>query len=181
MNAFSHGPTFFAELPVMGEDLMRYDLLTQEALRGVVRRALQRVKKSGLPGDHHFFISFDTHHADVHISERLRKQHDKTMTIVLQHQFWNLAVDNNGFEVDLSFNDIPERLIVPFAAIKSFFDPHVQFGLQFETVEQPAAETPEPAPPKPDALLPARERLQAPEVTPEPDEKVVVLDQFRKK
>ncbi len=167
----------------MGEDLMHYNLLMQEALHGVIRRALQRVKKSGLPGDHHFFIEFDTRHADVRISERLRKQHDKNMTIVLQYQFWNLVVDNVGFEVDLSFNDIPERLVVPFAAIKSFFDPPAQFDLQFEMVEAPVAKATEPEPPKPGALLPPRDNLPAavPEPQQQPDEKVVKLDQFRKK
>jgi hypothetical protein len=164
----------------MAEDLMRYDLLTQEAMRGVVRRALQRVKKSGLPGEHHFYISFDTRHAGVTISERLRKDHAENMTVVLQHQFWNLAVDSNGFEVELTFNNIPERLVVPFAAIRSFFDPHAQFALQFETVEPPVEKAAEPAPPKPDLLV-AAGAGRAAEATTAQDEKVVVLDQFRKK
>ena len=132
----------------MAEDLMHYNILTQEALRGVVRRALQRVKKSGLPGDHHFYISFDTRYPGVTISERLRKDHAESMTVVLQHQFWNLAVDNGGFEVELSFNDIPERLVVPFAAIKSFFDPHAQFALQFELVERQTQKAPQSALPQ---------------------------------
>jgi hypothetical protein len=125
----------------------------------------------------------------VAISERLRKDHAENMTVVLQHQFWNLAVDNNGFEVELSFNDIPERLVVPFAAIKSFFDPHAQFALQFEIVEQPVEKAAETASPKPDRLVAtkpgrsaeAKKAANAAEPPPEKDEKVVVLDQFRKK
>jgi hypothetical protein len=168
----------------MSEDLMRYDLLTQQALRGVVREALQRVRASGLPGEHHFYISFDTRHAGVVLSERLRARHSQDMTIVLQHQFWNLTVDDHAFEVELSFNDVPERLVIPFAAIKSFFDPHAKFALQFETVVEPvetkpvleAAKADRPALPKP-----AASADEAPGTVKETGEKVVVLDQFRKK
>ena len=173
----------------MAEDLMHYNLLTEEALRGVVRRALQRVKKSGLPGDHHFYITFDTRYPGVTISERLRKDHAESMTVVLQHQFWNLAVDNGGFEVELSFNDIPERLVVPFAAIKSFFDPHAKFALQFELVERQTQKAPQSALPQPARMEPvavgqgaeARPAADAAEPPPGKGEKVVVLDQFRKK
>lgn len=173
----------------MAEDLMHYDLLTLEALRGVVRRALQRVKKSGLPGEHHFYISFDTRHPGVVISERLRKNRDATMTIVLQHQFWNLTVESDRFEVDLSFNDVQERLVVPFAAVRSFFDPYAQFALQFETAEASAEKSPAPAAPRPDRRMPAKAAeaaeaeppAAAAEPPPRQDDKVVVLDQFRKK
>ncbi len=119
----------------MAEDLMRYDLLAQEALRGVVRASLQRVARSGLPGDHHFYIAFNTLAAGVRISERLLAKYPKEMTIVLQNQFWGLDVGEDRFVVELSFDNIPERLIVPFTAVNGFFDPSVQFGLQFETVE----------------------------------------------
>ncbi|WP_137389371.1 SspB family protein [Rhodoligotrophos defluvii] len=119
----------------MAEDLMRYDLMAQDALRGVVRAALKRAARTGLPGDHHFFIAFDTNHSGVRISERLRKKYPEEMTIVLQHQFWGLEVSDDRFEVDLSFDNIPERLAIPFAAIKGFFDPSVQFGLQFEVIQ----------------------------------------------
>jgi hypothetical protein len=173
----------------MAEDLMRYDLLTLDALRGVVRRALQRVMRSGLPGEHHFYISFDTRHAGVVISERLRQKHAENMTIVIQHQFWNLSVDKNVFTVELSFNDIPERLVVPFAAIKAFSDPYAQFALQFELAEPPAGQKPQPAPPQPAQSTPAETaRLPAPkppgtvaEAPAQKDENVVVLDKFRKK
>lgn len=136
----------------MAEDLMRYDLLAQEALRGVVRAALERVVREGLPGNHHFFISFSTLHPGVEISDRLHKKYEHEMTIVLQHQFWNLQVEADRFSVDLSFNDIPEELVIPFDAVKGFFDPAVQFGLQFETRDEPAAaprESGKPAEPPP--------------------------------
>ncbi|MEO0637460.1 MAG: ClpXP protease specificity-enhancing factor SspB [Pseudomonadota bacterium] len=116
----------------MSEDHIRYDILTQEALRGVVRKVLQEVVQTGLPGEHHFFISFDTRFPGVRLSPRMLEQYPEEMTIVLQHQFWDLKVSENGFEVGLSFSDIPERLIVPYAAIKGFFDPCVQFGLEFD-------------------------------------------------
>jgi hypothetical protein len=119
-------------------DQIRYDLLTQKALRGVVRSVLADAVKKGLPGEHHFYISFDTQADDVRLSQRLRAQYPQEMTIILQHQFWDLSVDDDGFEVGLSFGGVPERLVVPFEAIKVFEDPSVQFTLQFETL----AETP---------------------------------------
>ena len=116
----------------MADDLIRYDVLAQEALRGVVRRVLIEAGKDGLPGEHHFFIAFDTRHPGVRISDRLREKHPEEMTIVLQHQFWDLNVTEQTFEVGLSFGNVPERLLVPFEALKGFFDPSVQFGLQFD-------------------------------------------------
>ena len=97
----------------------------------MVRKVLVDAAKNGLPGEHHFYIAFDTQAPGVRISSRLHEQYPQEMTIVLQHQFWDLTVDNDGFEVGLSFGGIPERLSVPFDAIKGFFDPSVQFGLQF--------------------------------------------------
>jgi hypothetical protein len=116
----------------MAVDQIRYDLLAQDALRGVVRKVLEDVAAHGLPGDHHFFITFDTRADGVKISSRLLEKYPEDMTLVLQHQFWDLLVDDDHFEVGVSFNGIPERVSVPFAAIKGFFDPSVQFGLQFE-------------------------------------------------
>ncbi|HEX2216414.1 MAG TPA: ClpXP protease specificity-enhancing factor SspB [Xanthobacteraceae bacterium] len=124
----------------MAVDHIRYDLLVREALRGVVRRVVADVAKNGLPGDHHFFISFDTGAPGVRLSPRLRSQYPEEMTIVLQHQFWDLAVTDSGIEVGLSFGGIPEKLTVPFEAIKGFFDPSVQFGLEFEVATETAAE-----------------------------------------
>lgn len=125
-------------------DQIRYDLLTQQALRGVVRSVLTDTAKKGLPGDHHFYISFDTRADGVRLSDRLRAQYPDEMTIILQHQFWDLKVGEEDFEVGLSFGGIPERLTVPFEAINGFFDPSVQFGLQFEEVTE-GEERPAPA------------------------------------
>ncbi|MGD9920132.1 MAG: SspB family protein [Pseudorhodoplanes sp.] len=171
----------------MATDHIRYDLLAQDALRGLVRKVLTDTAKSGLPGDHHFSISFRTDAEGVKMSPRLREQFPGEMTVILQYQFWDLKVTDSGFEVGLSFGGVPEKLAVPFSAIKSFFDPSVQFGLQFETIEADAgaAETP-PAQP---AL--ADGKPAAPAAMPEPTDKVaaadkptgevVRLDRFRKK
>jgi hypothetical protein len=118
----------------MSVDHIRYDLLTQEALRSVLRRVLQDAAQSGLPGDHHFYISFNTGAPGVRLSKRLRAQYPDEMTIVLQHQYRDLTVNEQAFEVGLSFSGVSEHLVVPFDAIKRFFDPSVQFGLQFETM-----------------------------------------------
>jgi hypothetical protein len=115
----------------MATDYIRYDILTQEAMRGVVRTVLTDAAAKGLPGDHHFYVNIDTRAEGVKLSPRLLAQYPEEMTIVLQHQFWDLTVQDDVFEVGLSFNGIPERLVVPLAAIKGFFDPSVQFGLQF--------------------------------------------------
>jgi|SRR5687767_10021751 hypothetical protein len=172
----------------MTQDLMRYDLLAQDALRGVVRAALMRVEQSGLPGEHHFYVSFNTRHPDVRISDRLRKKYEKEMTIVLQHQFWNLRVREHEFEVELSFNDIPEKLLVPFAAIKGFFDPAAQFALQFEMIEEKIEAAHGLAKAEPASVAspePQPESLPAPAASgPTPsndDRKIVSLDSFRKK
>ena len=126
----------------MSVDLIRYDLLVQDALRAVVRRVLTDVARDGLPGDHHLYISFDTRAPGVRLSPRLKEKYPEEMTIVLQHQFWDLIVTETFFEVGLSFNGIPERLHVPFDTLKGFFDPSVKFGLQFEptTVDELEAE-----------------------------------------
>ena len=120
----------------MAVDHIRYDLLTQQALRGVVRAVLVDIAKRGLPGDHHFYISFDTHAEGLRLSSRMRAQYPQEMTIVLQHQFWDLIVTEEAFEVGLSFGCVPERLVVPFEAVRSFVDPSVEFGLRFEVVSE---------------------------------------------
>jgi hypothetical protein len=177
----------------MAQDLMRYDLLAQDALRGVVRAALMRVEQGGLPGDHHFYVSFHTRHPGVRISERLHKKYEKEMTIVLQHQFWNLHVHDHEFEVELSFNDIPEKLTVPFSAIKGFFDPAAQFALQFEMTEEKIEAAPEPAGGRQDPVAAPSSEPSEPQALPAPsssaggpkpsndDRKIVSLDSFRKK
>ena len=115
----------------MAEDQIRYDVMTQTALRGVVRSVLEQIGRTGLPGEHHLYIAFDTHGPGVSVSSRLKQQYPDEMTIVLQHQFWDLEVTHDRFEVKLSFNNVPERLVIPFSEIKAFYDPSVQFGLQF--------------------------------------------------
>ena len=169
-------------------DHIRYDLLTQQALRGVVRNVLVDAAKKGLPGEHHFYISFDTRAEGVRLSERLRAQYPEQMTVILQHQFWDLTVTDTGFEVGLSFGGIPERLIVPFSAIKSFLDPSVKFGLQFDTSDV-AEVSPEtlPAAPAPSAVaVPASasepaESAEEPTAPNQGGAEVVRLDRFRKK
>lgn len=130
----------------MTVDYIRYDILTQDALRSVVHTVLTDAAAKGLPGEHHFFISFDTRAEGVSLSSRLKAQYPKEMTIVLQHQFWDLVVTEDRFEVGLSFSGIPERLVVPFRAITGFADPSVQFGLQFSvTVDEDEAADAAPA------------------------------------
>ena len=164
----------------MAEDLIRYDILAQEALRGVVRKVLSEVARTGLPGEHHFFISFVTKAAGVRLSQRLLEQYDKEMTIVLQNQFNNLKVSETGFEVELSFEGRPETLVIPFSAIKGFFDPSVQFGLQFD-VERSVPEETEAAPPEQLVVPPASSSPKPASAAEPTGEKVVSLDSFRKK
>jgi len=167
----------------MAEDHIRYDILMRDALTGVVRKVLAEVAKTGLPGDHYFYISFATRSRGVRIAKRLLERYPEEMTIVLQNQFWDLAVGDNGFEVGLSFDDQPEILIIPFSSILGFYDPSVEFGLKFEVEDHagPAAEShlavPEPA----EGEAPAELAALAQEDGPPDADKVVSLDQFRKK
>ncbi|MCH2393175.1 MULTISPECIES: SspB family protein [Oceanibaculum] len=172
---------------------MRYDRLVEEALRSVVRTALTEAAINGLPGDHHFYITFKTQLAGVDIPAFLRQKYEDEMTIVLQHQFWGLKVTEDRFEVLLSFNDVHEKLSIPFTAITGFVDPSVKFGLQFQVAEEAQVqETPEGVA----AFTPAGKPAAAPEATApeaaadEPAEanaasengaNVVTLDKFRKK
>ncbi len=166
------------------QDHIRYDLLVQSALRDVVRHVLSEAAEQGLPGDHHFFISFRTDHPGTRISENLRGDHPGEMTIVLQHQFWDLAVTEHGFEVGLFFKGVPERLLVPFDALTGFYDPSVEFGLKFELANVEPADNDSAAPAEP-AALPvaapmAMEKVGEAAAAGEGAE-VVSLDAFRKK
>ena len=116
----------------MTQDQIRYDILAQEALRGVMRKVLSEVARAGLPGNHHFFITFLTKFPGVRISSRLREKYPEQMTIVLQYQYWDLTVTDSGFSVGLSFSDIPEKLEIPYAAVRGFYDPSVNFELEFD-------------------------------------------------
>ena len=117
------------------DQTINYDALTREALRGVVKKVLRDIEKHGLPGEHHLFISYDTCADGVIISKRLREEYPSEMTVVLQHRFWDLEIHEDHFQVKLTFNAIPERLIIPFKSIKVFYDPSVPYGLQFSASE----------------------------------------------
>ena len=186
----------------MATDHIRYDILAQAALRGVVRTVLADAAKKGLPGEHHFKITFNTTAPGVRLSERMRARYPKDMTIVLQHQFWDLAVTEQAFEVGLSFGGLPERVTVPFEAVTAFYDPAVQFGFQFETIDGTAEPEADEGPTTVEKMekmekAPAAIRAVAddkrPEALPGPSEaaaaapdqgpggEVVRLDRFRKK
>lgn len=166
----------------MSGDPLNYQALTEEALRGVVRQALSTAAQRGLPGQHHFYLTFRTGYPGVELADSLRERHPEEMTIVLQHQFWGLEVTERQFAVTLSFNGQHERLVVPFAAVTAFVDPSVQFGLQFSVATAPAAAA------GPVAALPGKPATAAappepPAAADEPageDGRVVALDAFRK-
>jgi uncharacterized protein len=190
----------------MSADLIRYDLLVQDALRGVVRQVLSGAAREGLPGDHHFYISFRTHARGVRLSSRMRDLYPDEMTIILQHQFWDLSVAEDSFEVGLSFRNAPEMLLIPFDAVTRFFDPSVGFEAKF-AVEDEASEaisakpetprpqmvpasvletSPPPAPlPEAGTAKQAKEASEAAEANSaaarQGEPKVVSIDAFRKK
>jgi uncharacterized protein len=189
----------------MAVDHIRYDILAQEALRGVVQTVLRDAAKNGLPGEHHFYVTFDTRAEGVRMPSRLLAQFPEAMTIVLQHQFWDLVVGDTSFEVGMSFGGIPERLTVTFAAIKEFVDPSVPFGVKFEqigetaataapasepqgaTEPQPASETKQSRPTPSVAAVPQPASETPPSASDDGPQKpasgaeVVSLDRFRKK
>jgi hypothetical protein len=180
----------------MAEDHIRYDILAQEALRGVMRKVLAEVARTGLPGNHHFFITFLTGAPGVRISPRLREKYPEQMTIVIQFQYWDLKVTDTGFEIGLSFSDVPERLEIPFAAVRGFYDPSVNFELEFDVKTEAEAEKPATAPAEiakaPAAAKKAETKKQQAEAQKDdaataeetPSAKsadVVSLDAFRKK
>jgi len=170
------------------QDLMHYETLAQEALRGVVKAALKRAASpGGLPGEHHFYITFRTRAPGVSAPPELAERYPDEMTIVLQHQYWDLAPGETFFSVTLKFGGQPKKLSVPYAAVTRFYDPSVQFLLQFEppmSADAPAA-APQPLPSRPRKSEPVEADAELAEETGEgvrPDEpKIVSLDQFRKK
>ena len=157
----------------MVQDLFDYPQMVQAALRGVVRELLARVAREGLRGAHHFYLSFRTDASGVVLPDHLLDQYPEEMTIVLQHQFWGLEVGDEEFSVTLSFQNRPEQLTIPFAAVTSFADPSVKFGLQFEL---PAAKQGDTA--ALPAKVPVGEVLKTP---PRQAAEIVTLDKFRKK
>jgi hypothetical protein len=160
------------------ESLLPYDDWTEQALRHVIRSALAHAARHGLPGEHHFYLTFRTDHPGVVIPQRLRAQYPQEMTIVLQHQFWDLAVDEDAgtMSVGLSFGGVPSTLVIPLAAITAFADPYVRYGLRFraeaQEPEAAPAEAPVPAPPGATEATPG-EKPQTPQV--------VSLDAFRRR
>jgi hypothetical protein len=181
----------------MAEDHIRYDILAQEALRGVMRKVLAEVARTGLPGSHHFFITFLTGAPGVRISSRLRERYPEQMTIVVQFQYWDLKVSETGFEIGLSFSDVPEKLEIPFSAVRGFYDPSVNFELEFDVKSDGPAVVADQAPPAKLEPAPAAASKKAePKKKPAADTKdapaaadsgtakgadVVSLDAFRKK
>ena len=193
----------------MGDIGLRYDVMVEAALRGVMRDALTHVIEHGLPGAHHFYLTFRTGHPGVQIDSSIRARFPEEMTIVLQHQFWDLSVQEHGFAVTLSFANTRQRLVVPFAAVTAFNDPSVNFGLQFQslaerTANKPAGEargaggpaptganaetphgTPKPVPEVQRETKAAKAgqvtSLPKPAASPAAGAEVVALDSFRKK
>lgn len=155
----------------MDDEFIDYGELIDEAMHLVVRRALERVARAGLPGDHHFFITFATRHPGVMIGEELRKRYPEEMTIVIQHQYWDLEIEEDRFSLVLSFDNVKQNLTIPFDALVSFADPSVKFGLQFNMLPISANE---------DGLLPAQ-RPGGIKATMSDGSNVVSLDSFRKK
>jgi uncharacterized protein len=186
----------------MATDLIRYDLLVQDALRSVVRKVLADTTRNGLVGEHHFNIAFKTQAPGVVVPAAVKQRFPDEMSIILQHEFWDLVVTQDAFEVSLNFSRKPERLTVPFDSITGFTDPSVPFGFKLEPrVSEPASRAPaaveqtepapaparapaKPAPVKPPAQrAPSTKPPQSEEKTPEPggEAKVVSIDAFRKK
>jgi len=152
----------------MAPDTVNYALFIDKAMRNVIREALLQVEKHGMPGNHHFFITYSTTHKGVQMSARLREKYAESITIVMQHQFWDLEVDEDYFSVSLSFGNIPEKLLIPFAALQAFTDPSTEFGMQFHQAEDTQDDA-----------------TNIPEIPPSAPltegEKVITLDAFRKK
>ena len=162
------------ETPNEADSLLPYDRWTETALRGVVRDALDYVARNGLPGEHHFYITFRTDHPGVTMPGHLKARYPREMTIVLQHQFWDLRVDHaaRSFSVGLSFGGVPATLVIPLAAVTAFADPQVRFGLRFQpemvqAVPEPAADS-------------APAEASAPEAPAQPGQ-VLRLDAFRRR
>jgi len=150
------------------DSLIPYDEIVQDALRTVVRRVLERIDaEGGLPGAHHFYIAFRTKAPGVDIPRHLMERYPEEMTVVIQHRYWDLAIDDEGFQIGLSFNQVPAKLRIPYAAITGFVDPAVNFALQFAPKEGEMIIEPEPEP--------------EPREPIEPGSNVVTLDRFRKK
>ncbi|MBL8692129.1 MAG: hypothetical protein JNL04_23690 [Rhodospirillaceae bacterium] len=162
----------------MAKDLLRYDKMIESAMRGVVRQAISEAAKHGLPGAHHFYISFRTDHPGTTVPDYLKSRYPQEMTIVLQYQFWGLDVEEESFSVTLSFNNVHERLTVPFQAVTVFADPAAKFTLPFQAAPAPAGQTPAALAETPKTDTQAQPPTEEPAAE---GAKVVTLDAFRKK
>jgi hypothetical protein len=158
-------------MDAMTDDYLNYPSLIDGAMRGMVRDVMRRVQSEGLPGEHHFYISYDTQYPGVKMSDGLRAKYPKNITIVMQHQFWDFKVEDAQFHVTLSFGGAPEKLTVPFAALTAFADPSIKFGLQFQTTASD------------EAIFPEAVEIQAIDeaAAEEGAAEIISLDAFRKK
>ena len=156
----------------MSEDYLNYPALIDNAMRSMVRDVMRRVQAEGLPGEHHFYISYDTQHPGVRMSDQLRSKYAKDITIVLQHQFWDFKVEDHQFHATLSFGGAPEKLTVPFAALTAFADPSIKFGLQFQSAQADN----DAAPAEPVELMVDDDTVQEDSIA-----EIISLDAFRKK
>ncbi len=166
---------------IIDENTLRYDRMVEKALRSVAKQAVQEVIDKGLPGDHHFYITFLTDYEGVKIPDYLRERYPGEMTIVLQYQFHDLFVDDNWLKVTLSFNNIPEKLVVPMAAITIFADPSVNFALQFQPLDHDGDYDDDPDGDLADAIADLADDDGDKPKKKEKKGEVVSLDQFRKK
>ena len=167
---------------------LRYDKMVEDALRGVVRDSLTFAAEQGLPGDHHFYVTFRTHHPGVQLPAHVKARHPDEMTIVLQHQFWDLEVSHEQFAVTLSFSGKSERLVIPFVAVTGFADPSAKFGLQFQAIPGGDDDDDDMEIEEFDPPTTPSSRDQTTEPDPKGDGaggdesgKVIALDKFRKK
>ncbi len=164
------------------EPTIRYDKMVEKALRGVVTQALDHVVKNGLPNDHHFYITFMTDFPGVEMPSYLRDQYPEEMTIVLQYQFYGLEAHEDKFQITLSFNNVPERLVIPTEAVTIFADPSVNFALQFQPMEDVEEDEDDFPPPPPPSKTGKNDTGKKPvKAKKEEAGKVIALDNFRKK
>lgn len=164
----------------MSKDHMRYDIMAREALRSVVRKAIKRAAREGLPGEHHFYITFQTQAPDVDIDPSLIEAYPQEMTIVLEHQFWDLDAAEDAFEVTLKFGGVPKYLRVPYTAVTKFYDPSVPFALQFDQDSSEKKKPAKTAVAKPKKKSGGADGNEKAEDKPEGAGEVVSLDAFRR-
>ena len=157
-------------------DTLDYGSLMHRAMRGLIFNVLEQVRDHGLPGNHHFFITFDTTHPDVQLADWLKDRYPEEMTVVIQHWFDNLEVREDGFSITLNFGDQPEPIQIPFDAIQTFVDPSVEFGLRFENQDMDEIEEEAEA----DETAPNAEVTETSDAEPRQEAEVVSLDQFRR-